>query len=138
LVRKKQVPDKKYSSKDVIRICLAALQNNDDPQLDHGSCVVLAFKSPQGPLAQGNLDPSGYGRFLRTTTPYNVLLDFKSAEVVGDSQELGQNVIKQAVLLKSYGGYAGGPEDVLFDFYMSRVEDTWLIDVILATESKRT
>ncbi len=34
LARKGQVPLLEYSAQDVVRICLAALQNNDDPQLD--------------------------------------------------------------------------------------------------------
>jgi len=41
LVRKGQIPSSKYSPRDVVSICLAALQNNDDPQLDHGAAVVM-------------------------------------------------------------------------------------------------
>ena len=41
LKRKGQVPNPELSPRDVIKIILAALQNNDDPQLDHGASVVL-------------------------------------------------------------------------------------------------
>lgn len=58
LRRKKQVPTEAYGPKDVIRICLLALQSNDDPQLDHGAAVVMQFKSPNGLLSQGGLDPA--------------------------------------------------------------------------------
>jgi hypothetical protein len=38
-IRKKQIPNEAYAPKDVIRTCLLALQNNDDPQLDHGMII---------------------------------------------------------------------------------------------------
>jgi hypothetical protein len=41
LPRKGQIPLPSYGPKDVCKIILAALQNNDDPQLDHGACVAL-------------------------------------------------------------------------------------------------
>ena len=37
LPRRKQIPSPDYSPQDVCRIVLSALQNNDDPQLDHGA-----------------------------------------------------------------------------------------------------
>ena len=44
-----------------------------------------AFKSPSGVLAQGQLDPAGYGRFLRSTE-YVTLVDFASAELIGEME----------------------------------------------------
>jgi len=41
LKRKGQYPQPNLEPKDIIRICLAALQHNDDPQLDHGASVVM-------------------------------------------------------------------------------------------------
>ena len=111
LKRKNQIPDAKYSHVDVCKIVLSALQNNDEPQLDHGACVALydhiflnekinikftfsfetfiiyiqnilrEFKSPTGILASEGLDPAGYGRFLRSTK-YSSLIDFKSFELL--------------------------------------------------------
>ena len=43
VIRKKQIPSLNFSPKEVVQICLDALQLNDDPQLDHGCCVLLAF-----------------------------------------------------------------------------------------------
>ena len=43
LPRRKQIPSPDYSPQDVCRILLSALQNNDDPQLDHG-----VYYSPVG------------------------------------------------------------------------------------------
>jgi hypothetical protein len=67
LKRKFQVPSQEYAPQQVVLKVLDALQVCDDPQLDHGSCVLLEFRSPQGPLSQGKLDPAEYGRFLRNT-----------------------------------------------------------------------
>jgi hypothetical protein len=61
LKRRKQVPDAGYTPQQVVEKCLAALEINDEPQLDHGCCVLLSFKSPTGPLAEGGLDPAEYG-----------------------------------------------------------------------------
>ena len=139
LKRKKQVPDPAYAPKDVVRTCLSALQNNDDPQLDHGACVVLEFRSPAGPLSEGGLDPSEYGRFLRSTHPYNALLDFKSAEAIGDPESISGNefTIRQGVKLKSFEDYTGTSKETLFDFYLSKHNDTWLLDVILHREGSK-
>lgn len=48
LGRKKQLPKSNYTPQQVVQIILDALQINDDPQLDHGCCVLLAFTSPTG------------------------------------------------------------------------------------------
>jgi hypothetical protein len=132
LARRGQVPSPERSVQDVVRICLAALQHNDDPQLDHGACVVLEFKSPTGPLAQGGLDPAGYGRFLRDTE-YNSLLDFKTAELVGEPVELGDSVsVRQQVKVVEFSsGSNSVSAEKFFDFYLSKVSGSWLIDVIL-------
>lgn len=138
LVRKRQVPMKEYLPKDIIRICLLALQTNDDPQLDHGSSVVLEFKSNGGLLAQGKLDPSEYGRFLRTTEPYNSLIDFKSAELVGQPEKVegaAEESIRQCVRLKSYEDISRKSQETYFDFYLSKANDLWLVDVILHRDS---
>lgn len=130
------MPDPSYAPKDVVRTCLSALQNNDDPQFDHGACVVLEFKSPVGPLSEGGLDPSEYGRFLRSTPPYNALIEFKSAEAVGNPEVLAGNeyTVKQCVKLKSFEDFAARSEETFFDFYLSKHKDLWLIDVILHRE----
>ena len=81
LKRKGQVPRPEYSPQDVCRIVLDSLSTNDDPQLDHGACVTLEFKSPVGALADANLSPSTFGEFLRRE--YSNLVDFKEAKLLG-------------------------------------------------------
>lgn len=100
---------------------------------------MLEFKSPAGPLSEGGLDPSEYGRFLRSTPPYNNLLDFKSAEAAGDPEVIAGNeyTVKQGVKLRSFEDYAGKSAETFFDFYLSRHNDTWLIDVILHREGSK-
>ena len=41
LKRKGQVPSPSLGPEDVVKICLSALQFNDDPRLDHGASVVM-------------------------------------------------------------------------------------------------
>ena len=126
--RKGQVPRPEYSPQDVCRIVLDSLSTNDDPQLDHGACVTLEFKSPVGALADANLSPSTFGEFLRRE--YSNLVDFKEAKLLGGASELGSSSIslKQDVRVFPFGPDAQ-PED--FSFYLSYVGDLWLIDVIL-------
>ena len=127
--RKGQVPDERYTPRDVVTICLSALQNNDDPQLDHGACVVLEFKSLNGPLNDPSLDPAKYGAFLRSTE-YASLLDFKTAEFLGEPTETVDSLsVKQSVNI--VGWNSKSEKNKIFDFYLSRVDNKWLIDVIL-------
>jgi len=129
LPRKGQIPLEKYTPRDVVTICLTALQNNDDPQLDHGACVVLEFKSSNGPLNDPNLDPAKYGQFLRSTE-YAALLDFKSVEFIGDPIETVDSLsVKQSVNIIGWNSKL--EKNKIFDFYLSRIDNKWLIDVIL-------
>jgi hypothetical protein len=129
LVRKGQIPDEKYTPKDVVKIILTALQDNDSPQLDHGACVALEFRSATGPLNDPNLDPAGYGQFLRSTE-YSSLIDFKSVKFIGEPIELADSLsVKQSV--EVVGWQSKGQQDKIFDFYLSRSDNKWLIDVIL-------
>jgi len=67
LRRRGQVPTNDYEPADVCRIVLRALQSNDDPQLDHGACVALEFKSPKGLLASAGIRatfPRSYNHVL--------------------------------------------------------------------------
>ena len=131
LVRKGQVPLPEYSAQDVVRICLAALLNNDDPQLDHGACVVLEFKSPTGPLAEGGLDPAAYGRFLRSSD-YNCLIDFKSSELVGELEQLSDSLsVRQQVKITDWQNSMNNRGVNIFDFYLTQVRGCWLLDIIL-------
>jgi hypothetical protein len=157
------VPLPEYSPQVAVRTVLDALQINDDPQLDHGCCVLLAFKSPSGiildstldamkvtytvslylninrlsgPLGESNLDPSGYGRFLRSSA-YGLLIDHNRSEFIGEPEQLRDSLsVRQRVRVS---GWSDGPTDsceqVVFDFYLSNVEGTWLIDVILMVNS---
>ena len=130
LTRRKQVPSSEYNVIDVVKICVEALKCNDDPQLDHGACVVLEFKSPNGPLSDQSLDPAAYGYFLRSSE-YQALLDFKDYEIFGDAIPIRDSLsIKQPV--KIIGWTTGSnPGEKIFDFYLTKVNDKWLIDVIL-------
>ena len=131
LVRKGQVPLPEYSAQDVIRICVSALQNNDDPQLDHGACVTLEFKSPTGPLAEGGLDPAGYGRFLRGTE-YSSLIDFKSYELVGELEQLSDSLsVRQQIKITDWQSSPNNKGVTNFDFYLTQVRSCWLLDIIL-------
>ena len=129
LVRKGQIPDDKYTPKDVVKIVLTALQDNDSPQLDHGACVVLEFRSVNGPLNDPNLDPAAYGQFLRSTE-YSSLIDFKSVKFLGEPVELADSLsVKQSV--EVVGWQSKQQQNQIFDFYLSRSDNKWLIDVIL-------
>ena len=130
LARRRQVPSSKYNLVDVVKICVEALKYNDDPQLDHGACVVLEFKSPNGPLSDQSLDPAAYGYFLRSSE-YQALLDFKDYEIFGDAIPIRDSLsAKQSV--KIIGWTTGSnPGEKIFDFYLTKVNDKWLIDVIL-------
>lgn len=66
LKRKKQVPLPEYSPQVAVRTVLDALQINDDPQLDHGCCVLLAFKSPSGTTTDSTLDAVKVTSFITT------------------------------------------------------------------------
>lgn len=102
LPRRQQVPLPEYSPAEVCRTILAALQDNDLPQLDNGAAVVLEFKSPTGLLAEGSLDPAAYGRFLRGTDEYSSLIDFKSAEMVGEPVAIGDSLSVRQVRSRSW------------------------------------
>lgn len=130
LKRKKQWPLSEYSPQQVVRKVLDALQINDDPQLDHGCCVLLEFKAPGGVLAQSGLDPAGYGRFLRSTE-YGLLLDYNDAELIGEPTQ-GKDSLSliQRVLVKGWT-LEGKREERTFDFFLCFANDMWLIDVIL-------
>ena len=131
LARRGQLPLPEYSAQDVIRICLAALQNNDDPQLDHGSCVTLEFKSPNGALAEGNLDPAAYGRFIRGSD-YVSLIDFKNSELVGELEPLSDSLsVRQQVRITDWVNTPGSRGVTNFDFYLTQVRGSWLVDIIL-------
>jgi hypothetical protein len=131
LPRKGQVPLPEYSAQDVVRICLSALQNNDDPQLDHGACVSLEFKSPMGPLSEGGLDPAAYGRFIRGSE-YSSLIDFKSYELVGEIEQLSDSLsVRQKVRITDWQSSANSKGITFFDFYLTQVSGCWLLDIIL-------
>mmetsp|Transcript_5513 Transcript_5513/g.5693 ORF Transcript_5513/g.5693 Transcript_5513/m.5693 type:complete len:214 (-) Transcript_5513:34-675(-) len=131
LERRGQIPKEEYGPKDVIRICLSALQHNDDPQLDHGACVVLAFKSPTGVLSQNNLDPAAYGRFLRSTE-YIRLTDFSSVDLIGDMEVNSEDNDSVRQTVRVCGWKTNGVIPCTdFDFYLSKAENLWLMDAIL-------
>lgn len=140
LARRKQVPLPEYTPQQVVRKCLDALQLNDEPQLDHGCCVLLEFKSPQGLLAESGLDPAGYGRFLRNSD-YSILLDHNESELVGkpspsaapaEGQQEGKAVerVVQRVRVRGWSVY-GKRAETDFDFHLSKIDDCWLLDVIV-------
>ncbi|KAJ1436819.1 hypothetical protein B484DRAFT_445470 [Ochromonadaceae sp. CCMP2298] len=135
LKRKKQVPSDQYVPQEVVQKVLDALQICDDPQLDHGPCVLLEFKSPKGPLATSNLDPAVYGRFLRSTE-YGLLIDHTMANLMGEPEELQDSLsVKQKVRVSGYGDSGMGALKTLdFDFYLSLVDSCWLIDVVLLSK----
>jgi len=155
LGRRGQIPNARYSPADVVRICLKALQSNDDPQLDHGCCVVLQFRSPKGELfmfniinvtlskfhkgilAETNLDPAIYGRFIRSNNQYDSLIDFKSAELRGEPIPVpsrSNNAVKQRVQIENWTiDTQSKPKFKNYEFYLSNESDVWLIDAILAT-----
>lgn len=136
LKRRNQVPDTSYTVKDVVGICMRALQNNDDPQLDHGACVVLEFRSPAGPLNDHGLNPASFGYFLRSTEGYDSLLDYASFKFEGEPLQL-QDSLSMKQRVRVTGWKTGEKEksgDRLYDFYLSNVEETWLVDVILKVD----
>jgi len=128
LERRKQLPSVDQSPTDVVRIVLAALKINDDPQMDHGACVLLEFSNPKGILREGKLDPGELGSFLREK--YSVLIDFKRAELVGDPSETEPFSVTQRVKILDWD--TNNTAGTNFDFFLSRVPGkSWLIDVIV-------
>lgn len=135
LKRRSQIPSPEFGPREVVAKCLKALKTNDDPQLDHGSCVVLSFASPQGALKSSGLDPAQHGKFLRDTQPS--LIDFSRAELVGDVVEEVQNgqhtgQVRQRVAVFGWGEQGGKSGGTIFDFYLSNVGGCWLLDHVLA------
>ena len=124
LERRGELPDPKYSPIDVIRIVLKALQTNDYPQLDHGACVVLEFKSPAGPLAIFS-NPAELGAYLRKS--YENLVDFKEAKLVGESKVVG-SIMQQSVEVIPWESSIPSES---YTFYLTQVENTWLVDAII-------
>lgn len=134
LKRKKQIPDATYSPQKVVRICMDALGVNDDPQLDHGCCVLLEFKTPDGPLAKNNFDPASYARFIRSSE-YSILIDYGSYELLGDPKPIrnGKSMMQKVSVV----GFRDGSNPVArrnFDFYLTQIDDKWLIDVVVLSE----
>ena len=135
LKRRKQVPNEEYGPQDVCKVVLSALQSNDDPQLDHGACVALEFKSPNGVLASTGLDPAGYGRFIRSSE-YSNLIDFKSLKLLGQAEQLRDSLsVRQSIEISNWvhgiESIASVNTKTLYDFYLSKVGNCWLIDAIL-------
>lgn len=131
LVRRKQVPDSSYGPQEVVRKCLDAFQVNDDPQLDHGCCVLLGFKSPLGPLAESGLDPAAYGRFLRASPDYSLLVDHSNSDLIGEPEPIKDSLsVRQSVKVQGWR-LGSGSEVKNFDFYLTKIDDKWLIDVVL-------
>ena len=125
LQRRGQVPEIRYSPSDVCKIILSALQSNDDPQLDHGACVVLEFATPNGPLKTSGLDPSEYGHFLREE--YSELIDFKEAIFLGEPEEMGDSLqVKQNIQVIQFGDTFAE-----YSIYLSLYNEKWHVDVIL-------
>lgn len=128
LKRRGQVPLPDYNPTEVVKILIKALQSNDDPQLDHGACVVLEFKSPSGPIAESGYNPAEFGNFLRSNQKFSGLVDFKDAKLVGSYQVLRDDrSVKQSVEIRQWE--ENNP--IIYDFYLSKVVDVWLVDAIL-------
>jgi len=124
LERRGELPDPKYSPIDVIRIVLKALQTNDYPQLDHGACVVLEFKSPTGPLAIFS-NPAELGAYLRKS--YENLVEFKEAKLVGESKVVG-SIMQQSVDVIPWESSIPSES---YTFYLTQVDNIWLVDAII-------
>ena len=129
--RRGQMPSPEYSPVEVVVTILKALKNNDDPQIDHGAAVVLAFASPDGALKQSGVDPAQYGLFLSTNYP--ALLDFKSAELLGDTKiiDITTTTFRQPIRASGWSGANGD-----FEFILTRCGETspWLVDTIVAAK----
>ena len=94
--------------------------------------MVLEFKSPTGPLAEGGLDPAGYGRFIRDSDTHNALIDFKNADMIGEPVSLGDSLsVRQSVKIVDWQSSDTNRGDKVFDFYLTNCNGQWLIDVIL-------
>jgi len=129
--RRGQMPSPEYSPVEVVVTILKALKNNDDPQIDHGAAVVLAFASPDGALKQSGVDPAQYGLFLSTNYP--ALLDFKSAELLGDTKmiDITTTTFRQLIRASGWSGAIG-----TFEFILTRCGESspWLVDAIVAAK----
>ncbi len=141
-----QLPDPAYTPQRVVQICLGALQRNDDPQLDHGCCVLLEFMSPDGAIAACGLDPRGYGAYVRNSEDFSVLLDNRQtalcetptslvAGAICSVESLGREVHQQRVRVLPWESPADSPpaDWAHFVFGMSRHNGTWLVDDISLT-----
>jgi hypothetical protein len=132
--RRGQMPSPEYSPVEVVVTILKALKNNDDPQIDHGAAVVLAFASPDGALKKSGVDPAQYGLFLSTNYP--ALLDFKSAELLGDTNtkmiDNTTTTFRQPIRASGWSGASFGT----FEFILTRCGESspWLVDAIVAAK----
>lgn len=127
LGRKGQIPSSRYGALDVVKICLSALQINDDPQLDHGCCVVQAFQSPKGEIAQLEMDPAAFGRVLRRKCKN--LVDHTTVELISGPEFPRSDGLKAEVRIKTKGC---APNEAAEDytFSLSKWGDLWLVDSI--------
>jgi hypothetical protein len=133
LPRKKQVPLPTYSPRDVVTKCLDALQVNDDPQLDHGCCVLLEFRSPAGALATAGSDPIAFRQILSQTNR-GCLIDHSYSTYIGsmEGEDSAGMTAQQRVEVRHEGELsAEGPTTQQFEFQLSKWGDLWLIDDIL-------
>jgi tetratricopeptide (TPR) repeat protein len=117
-------PDPSLSPKDVVRIQLEALRNNDDT--DNGIRIAFGFASPGNKAVMGPLD-----RFttLLKGPLYNEMLNYSSQEF-GPMIVHGDSAQQQVTLVVSKG------VPVRFRFFLSRqragrLEGCWLTDGVL-------
>ncbi len=134
LIRKKQVPNSALSPIQVVETVTRALQINDDPQLDHGCQVLLEFSNPDGIIRQSGLDAAEYGRYLRSSD-YAILIENSDVRLVGEvSYNDDQTKATQRVEIVGGGMEMEDDEEgkhALLDFFLSKVNDLWLIDIVL-------
>ena len=133
LERRGETPSPNHNAIDVIRILLKALKSNDYPQLDHGACVLLEFKSPTGPLAVFS-NPAELGSYFRKNYPN--LVDFKEAKLSGNlidikptgtSEGVTIESVKQLVEIYTYDDIKGEN----YDLFLSKIDGLWLVDAIV-------
>ena len=132
LPRRGELPSSDYSASDVAKICLKALQSNDYPQLDHGACVVLEFKSPGGPISVFT-NPAELGSYFRKVNPH--LVDFKSVQFIDEPVKVVSNVPMVECVQIRVGIVPWDLPTEIYSFYLSKIDKTWLIDAIAKIES---
>jgi len=97
-----QWPQPELSPNEVIMMVFDALQQNDDPQLDHGCLVLLEMASEGFDARRRGLNPAQFGRVLRQDPRHEQLVGFVRPMFIGEQQQVSPTCVRQTVRLTGH------------------------------------